>query len=68
MNILDFSLQRRGTWMARHHRYSKRSRESRKAMTEGADDTPEFPGAEENAAEDWQVGSDEPDAPPGKAD
>lgn len=33
--------------MARHHRYSKRSRESRKAMGDGSDDVPDV------AAEDW---------------
>lgn len=53
------------TPMARHHRYSKRSRESRKAMTEGSSDPADYPDADDAAAEDWQMGTDEPDPPPG---
>ncbi|MGB3895830.1 MAG: hypothetical protein WA942_16450 [Mycolicibacter sinensis] len=51
--------------MARHHRYSKRSRESRKAMTEGSSDQPDYPEGDDAAAEDWQTGTDQPDLPPG---
>ncbi|WP_162112466.1 hypothetical protein [Mycolicibacter kumamotonensis] len=53
--------------MARHHRYSKRSRESRKAMSNGVTDLPGYPDADDAAAEDWQLTADEPDPPPGPA-
>ncbi|BBX23022.1 hypothetical protein MTER_24330 [Mycolicibacter terrae] len=53
--------------MARHHRYSKRSRESRKAMTDGFGDVSEDPGADDVAVEDWSTEADEPDSPPGPA-
>lgn len=54
--------------MARHHHYSKRSRESRKAMTDGADDTSDYPEADESVVEGWQAGTDEqPEVPPGPA-
>lgn len=52
--------------MARHHHYSKRSRESRKAMTDGGD-APDYPDVEDTQAEDWQAGPDESNPPPGSA-
>lgn len=53
--------------MARHHRYSKRSRESRRAMADDASDPPDYLDPDDAAAEDWHAGPDEPDLPPGPA-
>lgn len=44
--------------MARHHSYSKRSRESRKAMGDDADDP------DDDEAERWPVADDAPAVPP----
>jgi len=55
------------TPLARHHHYSKRSRESRKAMSNGLTDLPGYPDTDDAAAEDWQLTADEPDPPPGPA-
>ncbi len=50
--------------MARHHNYSKRSRESRKAKTEGAGDQPDYPDLDDLTGEDWHARDDEPAGPP----
>ncbi|QZA09420.1 hypothetical protein K3U94_09400 [Mycolicibacter heraklionensis] len=44
--------------MARHHSYSKRSRESRKAMTDGSVDDG-YPDCCECMTEDWSALADE---------
>lgn len=44
--------------MARHHSYSKRSRESRKAMGDEAGDEPDEP--DDGAPEGWVTSADEP--------
>ncbi|HLR98324.1 MAG TPA: hypothetical protein VK069_01885 [Mycolicibacillus parakoreensis] len=54
--------------MARHHNYSKRSRESRKAMTDSATDPPDYSDFEDTALDDWRAPSGDPDTPPGRAD
>lgn len=48
--------------MARHHNYSKRSRESRKAMGDGLDGQHEEP--DDQPAEDWQAPVDGTALPP----
>ncbi|MFL0180338.1 MULTISPECIES: hypothetical protein [unclassified Mycobacterium] len=53
--------------MPRHQNYSKRSRESRKAMTDGAadaDDVDDDPGCCERIAEDWSPVADDLRLPP----
>lgn len=57
-----------GNWMSRHQHYSKRSRESRKAMNDGtADDDDvddDYPDCCERLAEDWSPVADDADPPP----
>jgi hypothetical protein len=57
-----------GASMARHHRYSKRSRESRKAMTEGIVEPSNYFDIEDGTNPNWPPDADEPDQPPGPAD
>lgn len=54
--------------MARHHSYSKRSRESRKAMNVGPGDQRDYPDGADSVDEDWQTSTDEPDGPPAGGD
>lgn len=49
--------------MARHHSYSKRSRESRKAMAGDADAAMNYL-TDDGAADDWQPGADQPNPEP----
>lgn len=51
--------------MAHHRSYSKRSRESRKAMGDGVGDQPD--DSDNNAAEDWRPTADHPPLPPDPA-
>jgi|GEM_PF-5511248 len=57
--------------MSRHQKYSKRSRESRKAMTDGtADDDDvddDYAGCCEPVAEDWPPAVEEGSPPPDPA-
>lgn len=50
--------------MSRHQNYSKRSRESRKAMTDGTADDDDYPDCCERAAEDWSLVPDDLRLPP----
>lgn len=50
--------------MARHRSYSKRSRESRKAMGDGVGDEPDYPNVDHSTLVDRRAQSGDRDPPP----
>lgn len=49
--------------MSRHRTYSKRSRESRKAMCDGSVECAGYLDVDDRGGEDWQADADESDPP-----